>query len=218
MGQPGRKCLKSLPVKKIQNIRLIMPLANRLVPSPPAKLCGGKGSGKERGLLGSFPPRFAYFPYIGLEQELAEAERYLSIMGSATGSSPPAPCGISGGYGGDGVGELMIAAGFKDHAGLHRLRRGSANVRPRDRRAGVARKRISWSGTLSPVRWSYEFVLGGRGTVKGFVDGCWAGDVELYFGQRVQADEAFEQGGFRPSVCMQTVRPPLASCCTSSTK
>ena len=44
-----------------------------------------------------------------------------------------------------------------------------------------------------------EFVLGGRGTVKGFVDGCWAGDVELYLGQRVQADEAFEQGGI-PSV------------------
>lgn len=44
-----------------------------------------------------------------------------------------------------------------------------------------------------------EFVPGGRGTVKGFVDGCWAGDVELYFGQRVQADEAFEQGGI-PSV------------------
>ena len=43
-----------------------------------------------------------------------------------------------------------------------------------------------------------EFVLGGRGTVKGFVDGCWAGDVELYFGQRVQADEAFEQGGIPP--------------------
>lgn len=88
--------LKSSSCQKIQNARLPMPLANRFVPSPPAKLCGGKGSGKGRGLLGSFPPRFAYFAMSALNKNSREAERYLSIMGSGTGSSPCIPCGISG--------------------------------------------------------------------------------------------------------------------------
>lgn len=57
----------------------------------------GRGAERERGLLGSFPPRFAYFAMSALNKNSREAERYLSIMGSATGSSPCIPCGIWGG-------------------------------------------------------------------------------------------------------------------------
>lgn len=56
----------------------------------------GRGAERGRGLLGSFPPRFAYFAMSALNKNSREAERYLSIMGSATGSSPCIPCGISG--------------------------------------------------------------------------------------------------------------------------
>ena len=105
----------------------------------------------------------------------------------------------------------MIAAGFKDHAGRFT---GFVAVRPTcalgtGERGGeetdfVVGERFHQFDGLG------EFVLGGRGTVKGFVDGCWAGDVELYFGQRVQPMRRSSRAGFRPSVCMQTVRPPLA--------
>ena len=87
MGQPGRKCLKISSCQKIQNVRLIMPLANRLVPSPPAKLCGGKGSGKG-GLLGSFPPRFAYFAMSALNKEFAGGGTVLEHHGIGHGFEP----------------------------------------------------------------------------------------------------------------------------------
>ena len=109
--------LKSSSCQKIQNARLPMPLANRFVPSPPAKLCGGKGSGKGEGPLRFLPSPVCLLRYVGLEQELAGGGTVLEHHGIGHGFEPLHTLRHFGGYGGDGVGKLMIAAGFKDHAG-----------------------------------------------------------------------------------------------------
>ena len=214
-GTARKEVLKELFLSKKSRMSVWpMPLANRLVPSPPANLWGGKRSGKGEGPLRFLPSPVCLLRYVGLEQEFAGGGTVLEHHGIGHGFEPLHTLRHFGGYGGDGVGKLMIAAGFKDHAGRFT---GFVAVRPtgtvRTGERGGEETDFVVGERFHQFDGLGEFVLGGRGTVKGFVDGCWAGDVELYFGQRVQADEAFEQG-----VCMQTVRPPLASCCTSSTK
>mgnify|MGYP007026370962 CR=1 FL=1 len=105
MGQPGRKCLKISSCQKIQNVRLPMPLANRLVPSPPAKLCGGKGSGKGEGPLRFLPSPVCLLRYVGLEQEFAGGGTVLEHHGIGHGFEPLHTLRHFGGYGGDGVGK-----------------------------------------------------------------------------------------------------------------
>ena len=65
-----------------------MPLANRLVASPPAKLCGGKGSGKGEGPLRFLPSPVCLLRYVGLEQEFAGGGTVLEHHGIGHGFEP----------------------------------------------------------------------------------------------------------------------------------
>ena len=97
MGQLGRKCLKSSSCQKNPECPYGLCCLRTVSYLPRPPISGeGRGAERERGLLGSFPPRFAYFAMSALNKNSREAERYLSIMGSATGSSLCIPCGISG--------------------------------------------------------------------------------------------------------------------------
>lgn len=141
-GTLGRKFQRALPVKKIQNIRLIMPLAT-VSYLPASQLCGG-GSGKEP--LRFLPSPVCLLRYIGLEQELAGGGTVLEHHGIGHGFEPLHTLRHFGGYGGDGVGKLVIAAGFQALRATSPASSRFSQRAPSGPESGVARKRISWSG------------------------------------------------------------------------
>ena len=96
MGQLGRKCLKSSSCQKIQNVRMAYAACEPSRTFPARQSLVRKRSGKGEGPLRFLPSPVCLLRYVGLEQEFAGGGTYLSIMGSATGSSPCIPCGISG--------------------------------------------------------------------------------------------------------------------------
>lgn len=199
MGQLGRK-FKELFLSKNPECPSAYAACEPFRTFPASQALRREGERKGEGPLRFLPSPVCLLRYVGLEQEFAGGGTVLEHHGIGHGFEPLHTLRHFGGYGGDGVGKLVIAAGFKDHAGRFT---GFVAVRPTGA-LGTGERGGEETDFVVGERFHQfdgfgEFVLGGRGTVKGFVDGCWAGDVELYFGQRVQADEAFEQGGI-PSV------------------
>ena len=138
-GTARKEVLKELFLSKKSRMSVWpMPLANRLVPSPPANLWGGKGSGKGEGPLRFLPSPVCLLRYVGLEQEFAGGGTVLEHHGIGHGFEPLHTLRHFGGYGGDGIGKLMRAASPASSRFGQRA--------PSGPESGVARKRISWSG------------------------------------------------------------------------
>lgn len=164
------------------------------VPSPPAKLLRRKER-KGRGFLGSFPPGLPTSAMSALDKN-SRGGTVLSIMGSATVRAPHTWHFVLRRR---WRRKLATRRRLQRSCGpLHRLRRGSVNGRPRDRRAG-GEERISWS-ERSPVRWSWQFVLGGAEPQRARRR-MLGRDVELYWPAFRPMRRSSRRDSVRPSVC-----------------